>query len=503
MRVWKERFELLDSTIAPTQTPIDLVDQYHDTPRLRESRSFDADEQYWYISFDVVISVLVCCFALLIFYGVYAYARKTCWRCQRAVEGSEQRQCCHTGRDASRAQRVGLVVWLVIAVVVFAVLTVMTQHKLDNTLKNLHDGVNDLGDAFDAIDAQTASLDEIGVETLATAQEIFCVSQDFETLIQDASEDFAAAAADAAEIAASAATDANKLGSRLKGHGRWLDLALLVLLAFVVLILPCASYGALTKSPRLLEHWAARWACFVVACLAVLLAFEFGVLVKVSDFCVAPDANFRDLVDRRIAISSADAELIDYYVSCGGANPLLAPLNNSLAEITFLDDAAALALATGACAPSQSLEELRVLMAAADAQLDAVQTAAACDAVTPIYQDLVHDTLCRKFVRSLNAMGVSHAVVGVALYVFLYAANYVSETILLEAERRDMKAQVGGERSLEDAVARGRIQSLEDDFRASQSRGEETKEDFSRPSQHYFSGWSVGGSAYTGTDPVA
>merc|ERR1712100_945450 len=103
--------------------------------------------------------------------------------------------------------------------------------------------------------------------------------------------------------------------------------------------------------------------------------------------------------------------------------------------------------------------------------------------------DLVHDTLCRKFVRSLNAMGVSHAVVGVALYVFLYAANYVSETILLEAERRDMKAQVGGERSLEDAVARGRIQSLEDDF--------------PRPSQHYFSGWSVGGSAYTGTDPVA
>ena len=138
------------------------------------------------------------------------------------------------------------------------------------------------------------------------------------------------------------------MGSRFKGKGSYLDIALLVLLAFVVLILPCASYGALTKSPRLLEHWAARWACFVVACLAVLLAFEFGVLVKVSDFCVAPDSNFRDLVDRRIAISSADAELVDYYVSCGGANPLLAPLNNSLAEITFLDDAAALALAADA-----------------------------------------------------------------------------------------------------------------------------------------------------------
>ena len=70
--------------------------------------------------------MLVCCAALLIFYGVYAYARKSCWRCQRAVEGSEQRQCCHTGRDASRAQRVGLVVWLVIAVVVFAALVLGT-----------------------------------------------------------------------------------------------------------------------------------------------------------------------------------------------------------------------------------------------------------------------------------------------------------------------------------------------------------------------------------------
>ena len=60
MRVWKERFELLDSTIAPTQTPIDPWTSTT-TRRGRESRSFDADEQYWYISFDVVISVLVCC----------------------------------------------------------------------------------------------------------------------------------------------------------------------------------------------------------------------------------------------------------------------------------------------------------------------------------------------------------------------------------------------------------------------------------------------------------
>ena len=39
------------------------------------------------------------------------------------MEGSERRQCCYTGRDASRAQRIGLVAWVVMVVVVFAVLT--------------------------------------------------------------------------------------------------------------------------------------------------------------------------------------------------------------------------------------------------------------------------------------------------------------------------------------------------------------------------------------------
>ena len=60
MRVWKEP-STLDSTIQTAA--LELVDQYHDTPRLRESHSFDADEQYWYISSSPV-SVLVCCFAV-------------------------------------------------------------------------------------------------------------------------------------------------------------------------------------------------------------------------------------------------------------------------------------------------------------------------------------------------------------------------------------------------------------------------------------------------------
>ena len=366
-------------------------------------------------------------------------------------------------------------------VVVFAVLTILTQQRLDNTLHNLNDGFSDLGNAFDAIDAQTATLDDIGERMLAVSQQISCVDDAFEAVIEGAARAFADAAADAAAIAYAAAGDANKLGSRIRGKDRWLDGALLVLLTMVLLVLPCAAYGALAKSPKVLGGAAARWGCVVVACLSVLLAFEFGVLVKVSDFCVAPDASFTALVDERFTISPEYAPLVDYYVTCGGANPLLAPLNESLTEIAFLDDLAEQAAATGACAPASALDELRVLMAEADSRLGATQTAAACDAVTPIYQDLVHVTLCRKFVRSLNAMAVSHAVVGVALYVFLYAANYVSETILLDLERRDLKA----------------TRTFTDTGPPSSHSHDETKEEVSsplvsRPSQQYFSGWSVG-----------
>jgi len=301
--MWKQRFEVLASTVAPTEAPIDLVEKYHDTPRLgRESRAFDADEQYWFISFDVVVAVLASCAALLIVYALYVSARKRCWRCQRSVEGSERRQCCYTGRDASRAQRIGLVAWVVMAVVVFAVLTILTQQRLDNTLHNLNDGFSDLGNAFDAIDAQTAALDDIGERTLAVSQQISCVDDAFEAVIEGAARAFADAAADAAAIAYAAAGDANKLGSRIRGKDKWLDGALLVLLTMMLLVLPCAAYGALAKSPKVLGGAAARCGCAVVACLSVLLAFEFGVLVKVSDFCVAPGASFTALVDERFTI---------------------------------------------------------------------------------------------------------------------------------------------------------------------------------------------------------
>jgi hypothetical protein len=226
------------------------------------------------------------------------------------------------------------------AVVVFAVLTILTQQRLDNTLHNLNDGFSDLGNAFDAIDAQTAALDDIGERTLAVSQQISCVDDAFEAVIEGAARAFADAAADAAAIAYAAAGDANKLGSRIRGKDKWLDGALLVLLTMMLLVLPCAAYGALAKSPKVLGGAAARCGCAVVACLSVLLAFEFGVLVKVSDFCVAPGASFTALVDERFTIPPEFAPLVDYYVTCGGANPLLAPLNESLAEIAFLDDLA-------------------------------------------------------------------------------------------------------------------------------------------------------------------
>ena len=47
---------------------------------------------------------------LLIFYGIRRHRRKHCWRCQRAVEGRRAAAVLPHGRDASRAQRVGLVV---------------------------------------------------------------------------------------------------------------------------------------------------------------------------------------------------------------------------------------------------------------------------------------------------------------------------------------------------------------------------------------------------------
>ena len=60
-----------------------------------------------------------------------------------------------------------------------------------------------------------------------------------------------------------------------------------MLVGLVALVLPSALYGCVLASPWCLEKVTARYAFFVCCVLSVLLAVEFGALVKASDFCEA------------------------------------------------------------------------------------------------------------------------------------------------------------------------------------------------------------------------
>ena len=129
-------------------------------------------------------------------------------------------------------------------------------------------------------------------------------------------------------------------------------------------------------------------------------------------------------------------------MSCGGANPLFDALNETVADVVALNATVAAALATGACAPEAALRGVQVACGDALDVVDGFVAAAACDRVTPIYGDLVHDALCARLVRGLHASAVGHVAAAALLYAWLYVANYVSETIFLLEEVEDLSSEI-------------------------------------------------------------
>lgn len=162
---------------------------------------------------------------------------------------------------------------------------------------------------------------------------------------------------------------------------------------------------------------------------------RYGLLVKVADFCDAPNVHFAELAARRLDLGESAARLVAYYASCGGTHPLAASLDAARAAARDLAAAAA-----GDALPAPAA--LTAAAADALAAVDALAETAHCSNVTPVYQELVHRAVCRSLVGGLYYLAIAHGAAAAMLYLFLFACNLVSETIFLVEELEDLATEV-------------------------------------------------------------
>ncbi|KAJ8601646.1 hypothetical protein CTAYLR_009833 [Chrysophaeum taylorii] len=450
------------TTGAPTRSPETvIISLLRSTPRwwLGSSREFDADDSFFYIDRGTVASIGALCIFLLVCYTLWAVARHCLWACQRSSH-QMQKRAIHT----SYRQRLALSTWIVLAMAVFAFGTIYGHSLARSSLRAATDATDALYEKFRELDDLALELVDASTTVNTLIETVDCdESSTWEELLEENAAVLEEEANDVRAQTDDVASAFRSVKRRTRRAWTWVDWALfLSVVAIIVSILPAAAYGMIL-SRRWAISLSSRFSYLMCAILVLLVALEFGVAVKLADFCRNPDRNVLDILETRANLGVEATDLVAYYVTCDGVNPVADDLIAAYADVQALNASLAEIRTSGACVPESAIEALRVVCGDVNDALLELETAVYCPPINEEYSDLVHTAVCRKFLPSLYFFAIVHAIIAAFLYVFLYAANWVCETILLEEEfwllphpeifapsptssRRAAAAGLGGER---------------------------------------------------------
>ena len=200
----------------------------------------------------------------------------------------------------------------------------------------------------------------------------------------------------------------------------------------VLWLLPPSLYGC-TLSSRWALHVASKIGIFVGTVLAVVSSISFGVGATLADFCRRPDDHFHDVVQDRMGLSQDAEDVVLYYSTCNGVNPLFGPLATARADVLLLNTTAS--QASDGCDPDSALDSIT---SSSSTILHVIDLFTAdvldCSYLNGRYQRLVHSATCRSLLSGFYAVAVQNAIAAAFIIVFLFATNWVCETILLEEE---------------------------------------------------------------------
>lgn len=416
----------LVSTAAPTRSPeTTVLELLRATPRCcGSSRDFDASETWFYIDRSVLLGILLVSGAALVSYGVWAVCRRCFWCCQRPSHVLGKREL-----HVSFRQRVALASFVAFLAAGFAVGTIVAQQPLARALRLGASSSDGLSDKFDVVDDLASQLSAASDAIGELAAAAVCADPiEKEALVASAQliDDSTDSVQDYTDDARVAARRASRSVARARG---WVDGVLLLTIIVVLLLLPWVLYGT-----ALSRRWAitasSRQGFALCVVLSIVVAFEFGLAVKLADFCKRPDRNFVDLLEERVGLKDDSLDLVVYYVSCDGVNPLADDIAAARTGAVALNAT----LARVDCTPDAVIDELQRQTLVVIDLIDALVDAIACPPINDDYASLLRGAVCNRFLTGLYAVAVVHAVVAALLYLFLYAANYVNETILLEEE---------------------------------------------------------------------
>lgn len=444
-------FTFDETTPAPTPAAItDDVELLHSYPRFHHSSDFDVgSDDYLKGLVFVGATVIALAVFLLLVYTLFLFARCCCNCCKF----SEDDVTKHHERCSPRAQRGVLVVWLVLTAAMMCCSYIGCLEFVEGAA-DMADQADSLGGIFSTLETQGDSLAASATSMNTTLSNIACVDDDFIADFNGYVSEFSSAVDDLASLWTGIDDKFYRARDMLEDDApRFIEAGIAATCALVVVVCVFGILADLLSCccplSYVLFNFASLLGVLVCLFLAILVALELSMSVAISDFCYnGVDASFNNILDERLKLEGDNRELIEYYVSCTGVNPLFSAMNESITQLEGINATVTTALQYSICSAAADVRALGTESIDTLGTLDDLQETIGCTAINPVYQTLTYDLLCGNVVEGLYWLWTVQVTAAFMLYVGLFIISYTKEKT-----------------DLQRAAARGEKYDVDDDLR--------------------------------------
>lgn len=158
-------------------------------------------------------------------------------------------------------------------------------------------------------------------------------------------------------------------------------------------------------------------ATIVLLLFCPLISFELTFSLAVADFCHGLDDTLLEVADKFAPEASLD--LINFYVTCEGTNPIKPYANESEIAIDNINDLLDSVDGSNICS-SSTVTTLEGAVSSADTALDVVLAKLSCSSLNPLLTRLTHKFVCLDIIDGLYNLWSVQLTCALVLWILLF-----------------------------------------------------------------------------------
>lgn len=403
-----------------------LIEWLHGFPREQGNDDYTADGEYG----KSLVGVLtyVCAGSFLFIFLMWCVNLLSCCQCCR-----DKLPCCFAifKNKPKTAGRTTILLFVLAALAATA--SYFGRNEFNDAVEDMADEMKELGDSFNDLYADAVAMEASSDSITASVNTPACTVAATQSGLEGAATGLASAAATTESLLKGLGDDLYNYAEKMEEDAaEHINLGLMVVVGLVWLNVLLGIVATCTKGCRCDDCCVILIGSISLIVLMVLVSVEMTFAVAISDFCFkGPETSIGLLMN---------ADLINFYTTCNGTNPLDAQFEAAQSSLdtfkTTIDN-------NGADCDSTLLASISTDTDASKASLTSMEATSGCGMLNPRFTGFLHDILCDEAVRGLFICFLAHAGSGLLL-VIAFCCMPCAATAKKEA-----KDEEGGEKETE------------------------------------------------------